>query len=424
MNGGRKLLLMILVGILIASGIIGGVTALEQRNILPPNSSRTVTILTNVTTTSTIPTGVLAAQLTDPPNVPIGVTHLYVNYQDIEAHTTIRNNSVWFTIANNRTVDLLSIVNVGLTVGSAVVSSGVFDQARIDINNATVTYAGKNYTMAVPESQIILPLANGGVTVGANQSSGFVIDLISSVFAVSNGHTPSFEFLPVARAVPIPSQTWNSSLAIAGSRLENITSHSWFAYPKTNAGNNLTKLAGILGPDLLLVALNNTGSTPITISGLNILTSGAKSNVSVSTITVISTITTVTTITEISTINANQSQAGINGAGSPAVAQPEAAMTPATNDSSLQTVATFLILSNGSIVQPSPNQAPISAGSTGLTIKPGQDIVLLFSHPINTLNKPSSPTEPMSIIGGQQYVIQIVNQAGTAIEFTVDANYQ
>lgn len=422
MNGGRKLLLMVVVGVLIAAGIIGGVTALEQQNILPPSSSKIVTVLTNITTTSTTPTGVLAAQLTDPPNVPVGVTHLYIDYADIEAHTISTNNSVWFTIANAGTVDLLSVVNVGLTVGSAVVSSGLFDQARLDINNVTVTFAGKNYTATIPESQMILRLSNGGVRVEANQSSGFVIDMVSSVFAISNGNKPSFELLPLAKAIPVPSQVWKSSLAIAGARIENINSESWFGNSGTAVGNNVTKLAGILGPNFLLVALNNTGTTPITISGLNVLTSGVMSNASVSTITVISTITTVTTITEVSTIPVNPLPGSANGASSLPSSQSEAPLNTAA-DSNLQTIATFLVLGNGSIVQPSNSEPPLSTSSIGLTIGPGQDVVLLFSHQINTLNDPSS-LQPSSIIGGQQYSIQIVNQAGTVVEFSVDANYQ
>ena len=420
MNGWRKLLLMVVVGILIAAGIIGGVTALEQHNILPPSKTTIVTVLTNNTTTSTTPTGVLAVQMTDPPNVPLGVTHLYVNYADIEAHTINNNNSVWFAIANGGTIDLLSIVNVGFTVGSATVASGVFDQARLDINNATATYAGRNYTMSVPENQIIIPLSNGGVTVHANQSSGFVIEMISSVFAVSNGVEPSFELLPIARAIPIPSQVWHSSLAAAGSRIENITSESWFGHPEISS-NNLEKLGGILGPNFLLVALNNTGTTPITISGLNILTNGAKSNVSVSTITVIKTITTVTTITEISTMNANQSQAYVKVPNSPTSLQGQVPLSAATDYN--QTVATFLISNNGSLVQPIPGQSQVSVSFFGFTINPGQAVVLLLNHEINTLNNPTS-LEPTSIIAGQQYWIQLTNQGGTVLEFSLDASYQ
>ena len=75
-------------------------------------SSKTVTSsrLSRVTSVSaSIQTGVLAAQITDPPdppNAPAGTTHIYIDYSDIEAHTTTQNsNSVWFTIAKAGMVD-------------------------------------------------------------------------------------------------------------------------------------------------------------------------------------------------------------------------------------------------------------------------------------------------------------------------------
>ena len=162
---------MILVGILIAASIIVGVTALEQGNYITGPQSSTVTSSTTVTTvtsvSASIPTGVLAAQITDPPdppNAPAGTTHIYVDYSDIEAHTTTQNSgSVWFTVAKTGMIDLFSVLNVGLTLGSAEVPSGIFDQARFDITNATITFGGINYTASVPLNQIMVPLSNGGV---------------------------------------------------------------------------------------------------------------------------------------------------------------------------------------------------------------------------------------------------------------------
>ena len=156
--------------------------------------------------------------------------------------------------------------------------------------------------------------------------------------------------------------------------------------------------------------LNNTGSVPVTISGLNILTTGEQSsqnNATLSTSTIVSTITTVTTITIVTTITGNSS-----GIDSPAA--PQATSTSST--SSQITVATFLILTNGSVIQPSPNGAPIPSNQVGLTIKPNQVVVLLYLGIINTLNSPNPPYAPQNIIGGQEYAIQIVTPFGSSIE--------
>ena len=408
--------------------IIAGVTALEQGNYIKPLSSATVTSSTTVTTVSSVSapilTGVLAAQITDPPdppNAPAGTTHVYIDYSDIEAHTTVQNNnSVWFTVAKAGAVDLFSVLNIGLTLGSAEVSSGIFDQARFDITNATVTFGGTNYTASVPLNQIIVPLSNGGAIVKPNASAGFVIDVTPTVLALNNGGTPSFEIITATQGLSIPAQSWTGSLDVAGSRIQNITSQSWWK-GSTPIGDNLAEeVPAEIYPTTLLVILNNTGSAPVTISGLNILTTGAQNNqhnATLSTSTIVETITTVTTITEVTTITGNSS-------GKPAAspAAPKATTTSSISSSQV-TVATFLILTNGSVIQPSPNGAPIPSSQVGLTIKPNQVVVLLYLGIINTLNSPNPPFAPQNIIGGQEYAIQIVTPFGSSIEFNVNASY-
>jgi hypothetical protein len=413
---------MVLVGILIAAGIIGGVTALEQGKFITGPTNSTVTSSTTITTvTSSIQTGVLAAQITDPPNlpnVPQGTSHVFIHYSDIEAHTTDQNNSVWFTVARTGSIDLLSVLNIAMTLGSATVYSGTYNQARFDITNATVTFGGANYTATVPQNQIIVPLSNGGAQVKPNSSAGFIIQVTPTVLAQNIGGRPAFEILAAAQALPIPSESWNGSLTAPGAKIQNIDTQSWYIAP-TPIGDNLTlpnpHVAEIY-PTTLLVILNNTGSTPVTISALNILTRGTQAappGANVSTTTIVSTITTVTTITEVTTITGNS-----NGqTGSPADPQ-----LPTTN-SSLNTVATFLILANGSVIQPTSGSAPIPQSQVGLTIKPLQVVVLFYLGYINTLNSPNPPYSQQSIIGGQQYIIQIVTPFGSSVEFTVAASY-
>jgi hypothetical protein len=423
MNGTRKLFMMMLVGILIAASIIAGVTALEQDKLIGTPSSGTSTVTSSTTVTSVtsapVPTGILAAQITDPPdppNAPAGTTHIYIKYSDIEAHTTDQNNnSVWFTVAKTGTIDLYSVLNVGLTLGSAQVSSGVFDQARFDIVNATVTFGGMNYTASVPLNQIIVPLSNGGAVVKPNSSAGFVLDVTPTVLASSNGGVSAFEIVTATQGVSIPSQSWTGSLTAVGSKIQNITSQSWWKGPTPIGGNMAEEVPSEIYPTTLLVILNNTGSTSVTISGLNILTSSAQNSATVSTSTIVSTIvsTITTTITQVTTITPNST-------GKTAAPQPT---TATSSNASQSTVATFLILTNGSVVQPSPRGAPIPSNQIGLTFEPGQVRVLLYLGSINTLNSPDPPFAPQNIIGGQQYYIQIVTPFGSSIEFPVNASY-
>ena len=419
MNAARRLLVMVMVGVLIAAGIIGGVTALEHGNYIKTasNSLSTVTRSTTITTVSSnVQTGILAAQITDPPNppnVPAGTTHVYVDYTDIEAQTTSQNNSVWFTVARAGTVDLLSILNIGLTLGSATVTSGIYDQARFDITNATVTFGGVNYTASVPLNQITVKLANGGAVVRPNASAGFLIQLTPTVLALNSGGKPSFEIVAATQGVAIPQDSWSGSLASPGSMIENISNMSWWS-GGTPIGDNLVKIPGTsIYPLELLVILNNTGTTPVTISALNILARGEKQpppGANVTTTTIVSTITTVTTITEVITNTGNSTGAA-----------PGAPMQ--SSDTANVTVASFLVLSNGSVVQPRPGGAPISPSQVGLVIKPGQVVVLLYTGYINTLNSPYPPYSSQAIIGGQEYLVQLVTPFGSSVEFSVYASY-
>ncbi|MDG6922866.1 MAG: hypothetical protein JRN67_06185 [Nitrososphaerota archaeon] len=204
-----------------------------------------------------------------------------------------------------------------------------------------------------------------------------------------------------------------------------MTSAPWWKAHQIGIGDNLTVVAKVLSSSFLLFALNNTGSTPVTITALNVLGSDLTANANVSTTVITSTITTVTTITEV--VTSSQTSVSQNHNSIPSMA-PTAfsganATSGTTNSSDLQTIASFQILGTGAIVQPNPNQI-LPASSIGLTIQPGQVIVLLFTGPINTLNSPVSPNQPLSIIGGLQYTIQIVNQYGSTFEFTMNASYQ
>jgi len=418
-------MLMILVGILIATGIIAGVTALEQGRYITNPLSSTVTSSTTVTSVTSInsplPTGVLAAQITDPPDTPTapaGTTHIYIAYSDIEARTLDQNsNYVWFTIAKAGTIDLMSVLNVGQTLGSAKVSSGIYDQARFDITNATVTFAGKNYTASIPLNQIVIQLSNGGALVKPNASAGFVIDVTPTVLALSNGGRLVFQIVTATQGVPIPEASWTGALAVTGSTIQNINNQSWWKGPTPIGDNLFEEVPAQIYPTTMVIVLNNTGTTSITISALNILAAApqsAQTGANVSTTTIVSTITTVTTITEVITNTGNS-----KGETGPL----PAASQPATSNSSQVTVATFLILTNGSVIQPGPNSAPIPANQVGLTIKPNQVVVLLYLGFINTLNSPNPPYSPQNIIGGQQYTIQIVTPFGASIEFNATASY-
>ncbi|HZW55658.1 MAG TPA: DUF4382 domain-containing protein [Nitrososphaerales archaeon] len=369
MNGSKRLILMVLVGVLVAAGIIVSVSALEGTGVITNSSSIVTTTATSFSTTistttqisnSPQPTGTLAVQLTDPPNVPIGTTHLYVKYGDIEAHSTglFGNESVWFTLAKGGQIDLMSTVNSSITVGSARVSVGTYDMARIAISNATATFAGKNYTIVLPQSQILGPIIQGGLSVQTNTSSGFVLQLSPTLIAQQNGNSTAFAMVFGVRGIPIPQSQWDDSLAKLGSQIGLLQTKSWWSLQQTRLQGNLTFISELLSNNSLLLVLENTGTVNVSLSGVSVLTSGP-------------------------------------------------------SPGSLQTVATFVILNNGSIVQQGARLIQATQISPGLVLRPNQTVNLLFVGGIQTLDSIYPPYSQLSIVPNQHYILQVEETFGS-----------
>ena len=158
--------------------------------------------------------------------------------------------------------------------------------------------------------------------------------------------------------------------------------------------------------------MNNTGTANVTIAGINLLGAIVQSG---NAVTTVETITTVTTITRIAQNNAT----GLNGAsagtalGQPPMKgapRPQLASAVVPNyTSSFQTIASFLVLSDHSVMQPSLSSLNQNGTQVGLVIAPREEVQLLFTGKISTLNSLFAPYAPVSIVPGGQYIIQIIS---------------
>jgi len=295
---------IILAGVLIAAAIIGGVTALQDYGLLPVSSSSTtemvatsatssssstravstsstsapIQISTNTTSSSSASTGppsgaILAVQMTDPPNVPANVTHVYIAYSDIqvgsEGSEASGGSLGWYTVAKSGQIDLMSILNSSVTLGAGQVVPGTFNLVKFDIASAEVDYNGQNYSAYVPANRMSIPIPNGGITVGANGTSALIIDMSPTVLPFQNGALLGFVLAPAAICFPIPPLAWNDSFVQQGST--EPTNASWFQQSETNQTTNMTIVGASLTNHSLSVTVQNTGNTNITISELDVL---------------------------------------------------------------------------------------------------------------------------------------------------------
>lgn len=430
MSGKSKVLPAAVIGILVAAAIIGGVTLLQQQGIVPNLGGKS--------TTSSVPgqTGTLAAQITDPPNVPAGVTNVYIAYSDIKVHLADAGNlSGWYTIANASSIDLMNVVNVSMTIGSAPVSAGVFNLVKFDIVSATITYNGKNYSAIVPDNTITIPIENGGVSVQAGSSAGFVIDVSPTAVPYQNGTSISWVLVPSARGLPVPQQNWHSSDARTGAE-DNVTSDSWLSHSEHEMSGNLTIESVVLTNNSISVTVKNIGNSNVTLSAISVLanatsifhqqTTNDSSTMSgnmtgMSGDSIVSTTTNSTTST--TEYHNASTTTGDHSESTTSVNETDHVSTDQQSgnyEQEFMTVAGFQVLSNGTLVQPHdgldlPDQA------VGLVIQPNQTVTLTFTGPIVTIHSEDVVSVSSSITVGQLYYVAAIGEFDTRAYANVTA---
>jgi Domain of unknown function (DUF4382) len=210
------------------------------------------------------PTGILGVSLTDPPIVPPGVSAVYISYSSVQVHVgDAGNQDGWYTIADSGSVDLMSLINVSLTLGSAQVQTGVFYLISFDITTAAITMNGVNQTAYVPANRISVPIV-GGISVTYGNSSGVLVDLSPEVVPYQNGTAISYVLVPEARSLPIPRDVWNYRLEEKGTKLTEIQNQTWVSQ---SAGQVV--VTGVkVTPDSFSLTLQNQGSMNATFSSI------------------------------------------------------------------------------------------------------------------------------------------------------------
>ncbi len=219
--------------------------------------------------------GTLGVQVTDPPSLPPNVTAVYINYSDLQVHVAVAgSDSGWYTVSGSGELNLTQLVNVSMTVGSAPVSSGVYNILRFNISGAQVTYDGRNYTATVPSGTLTVPITEGGVPVAAGGSSGVMVDISTNVIPVDTNGTMSFILVPAARSVPIPQQVWHRSLEAKGQMMKDLGAAPWWAQYKGRTAGSLAITAVQLSSDHLSVTVENAGQANVTLFTISVF-SGA-----------------------------------------------------------------------------------------------------------------------------------------------------
>ncbi|MDG6994456.1 MAG: DUF4382 domain-containing protein [Nitrososphaerota archaeon] len=295
MSSTRSVMVSGLAAAIIAIALIGSVIGaglLNTRTTIPSSTSSFTTvssspILTSYSSTSTATQpstggGTLAVLMTDPPTIPNGTSAVYITYSNLAIHVSgAGNNSGWHPINSQGQIDLMGIINATQTIASANIQSGTFNAMEFNISSAIVTFNGVNYTASLvyQEHMLYVPIV-GGITITDGQTSAAVLDLTPTVLLLGTPASPSFAFIPSARAYTIPAQSISTHSLKVGYR-EDVHDQAWF---QNIMNNNRFEISSVkLTPTSVAVTVSNTGSSSmmfrmVTVTSLASVSGGRISN--------------------------------------------------------------------------------------------------------------------------------------------------
>jgi len=247
----------------------GGQPTSSQVQQSSTGSSMSTSAVTSTTATSSASPpsgqGLLSVLLTDPPNIPPGVTKVYVSYSDLEVHVSdAGNQSGWTQVQSSGQIELLGTVNASQTLSSVKVTSGVYNALRFNITSAEVTYNSKNYTAFVNNAELNVPIVHG-IAVNASTPSAAIISISPTVMNIGSSSTPEFIIRSEATAFPVPSGQVTTGMGQPGHKTV-IAGLQWWKDIVQNYTANLQVQSATLSSAGLNVTIGNTGTKPTLIT--------------------------------------------------------------------------------------------------------------------------------------------------------------
>lgn len=289
---GRKTVSVVAIAVLLASSMLVGVTLLQQEGFLPgvsPTTSESSSLSTSISTrTSTItsttrPTtpagsGTLVLQIHDPPNVPAGVTAVYVTYSEIWLGSS---DGKLVDLNQSGTINLMSVVNFTQTIVNAKVQTGTFDMIVMNISSVLVTWNAANYSASITNDQLTAPMV-GDLNISNLATTGAVIDVSPTIIqhVITNstgGQSTSFVMVPSANAYIVPSNQLSQTQTRVGDR-EDVRNQTWLTgqINETTSQTGFTILSSSLSNSSFVIAVKNTGSRSVRIQSVFVATNSSQ----------------------------------------------------------------------------------------------------------------------------------------------------
>lgn len=156
--------------------------------------------------------GTVVLSVTDPPQAPGGnahpydptILHIYLTFTQVDVHMVGQGDqSGWTRMAPSQRIDLVSVLNVSRTIGTAKLSTGKYDSLRFNATTAQVVFSTVgtvNYSL--PSGVLKVPITGGGfqITPGTTVNLQLALSFNNSEILAMNGH-----LTPVASAQVVSS---------------------------------------------------------------------------------------------------------------------------------------------------------------------------------------------------------------------------
>jgi Domain of unknown function (DUF4382) len=146
--------------------------------------------------------GTVTLSITDPPQVQLGsaqqydpsILHIYLTFTSFEIHQGgLGNpgNSSWYVIVGSqKTVDMISVLTIAKTLGSARLATGTYDQLRFSASSAVVTFSNLgNVTYSIPSDSLKVLITGGGFqsSPGSSVNLRLILSFSSNEILAMNG---------------------------------------------------------------------------------------------------------------------------------------------------------------------------------------------------------------------------------------------
>jgi len=147
--------------------------------------------------------GTVVLSISDPPQAQPGsggqydpsILHIYLTFARMEIHQGglgNPSNSSWYPIVGSqKTVDMISVLTVPETLGSARLATGTYDEFRFPVSAAVVTFSNLgNVTYSIPSDSLKISITGGGFqsSPGTTLNLRLTLSFDNNEILAMNGH--------------------------------------------------------------------------------------------------------------------------------------------------------------------------------------------------------------------------------------------